>query len=339
MIIFKYLTPGYVVMERKDELTEAEQNPFKISLEASSICQLKCPVCPTSKGEIRDSVIGSGFLKLKDFKNFVDTNPNIKAIELSNWGEIFLNPEIKDIIKYAYERKISLTALNGVNLNTIKEDVLESLVKYKFRFLTVSLDGATAETYKIYRKGGDFEKVIDNIKKINDLKRRYKSKFPYLVWQFVIFSHNEHELKDAKKMAEQLDMGFFPKLNWDSSFSPSAKKEFSLKQFEEKEKKVYLNLCIQFWTSPQINWDGKLLGCCVNKWTDFGNVFEKGLKECLNSEKYKYTKQMLLGKEKLREDIPCSRCEHYLNQVSKNPIQENDILMKLIIQAKIQFNK
>jgi len=71
MIIFKYLTPGYVVMERKDELTEAEQNPFKISLEASSICQLKCPICPTSKGEIRNSVVGSGFLKFDDFKSLL----------------------------------------------------------------------------------------------------------------------------------------------------------------------------------------------------------------------------------------------------------------------------
>lgn len=38
--------------------------------------------------------------------------------------------------------------------------------------------------------------------------------------------------------------------------------------------------------NPQINWDGKLLGCCLNFWGDFGgNAFEQGLERILTSEK------------------------------------------------------
>jgi hypothetical protein len=83
--------------------------------------------------------------------------------------------------------------------------------------------------------------------------------------------------------------------------------------------------CHHLWYSPQITWDGKLIGCSVNcrgGWGDFGNVFELGLKKCLKSEKYIYTKKMLLGREKERSDIPCMRCDRYVKVKSYkiNPI-------------------
>jgi hypothetical protein len=57
---------GY--MDNKEIIEDMENSPIKISLDASSICQLKCPICPTSKGEIKNTIIGSGFLRLNDFK-------------------------------------------------------------------------------------------------------------------------------------------------------------------------------------------------------------------------------------------------------------------------------
>lgn len=289
-----------------------------IRIEASSICQLKCPECPQAKGKLE--IIGKGYLKFEDFKKFVDNYPNFRNIGLSNYGEIFLNPELKNIIKYAYEKNINLTAYNGVNLNAASEEIIRCLVKYRFKAITISIDGACNDTYKIYRRGGNFDRVIDNIKKINYYKQKYNTKFPRLTWQFIIFGHNEHELLTARKMARELNMQFKTKLNWSSSYSPVKNKEFVRKESglkatsqQEHERifnKVYLMLCFQFWFEPQINWDGKLLGCCVNTWGDFGNVFESGLKKCLKSEKYVYIKKMLLGKKRDRKDIPCIHCAH-----------------------------
>jgi MoaA/NifB/PqqE/SkfB family radical SAM enzyme len=66
---------------------------------------------------------------------------------------------------------LPLTADNGVNLNAAKEDVLEGLVKCNFRRITCSIDGASSETYKVYRVGGNLDKVLENIKKINCYKK------------------------------------------------------------------------------------------------------------------------------------------------------------------------
>jgi hypothetical protein len=62
----------------------------------------------------------------------------------------------------------------------------------------------------------------------------------------------------------------------------------------------------------QINWDGKVLGCCHNTWADFGaNAFQDGLEPSVNSECIQYARQMLLGRAATREDVPCTSCDIY----------------------------
>jgi MoaA/NifB/PqqE/SkfB family radical SAM enzyme len=303
-------------------LINSQIKPRGIRLEAATVCQLKCPSCETAQG-ITHEKLGSGFLKLKDFEKLVDENTWVSTIELSNWGEIFLNPDLSDIIQYAYENNVALRASNGVNLNTVKEKILEDLVKYKFRHLTCSIDGASSETYSIYRQGGNFEKVIQNIKKINHYKALYRSEFPILTWQFVVFGHNEHEIDTMQLIAKDLNMNVRLKLSWDEKFSSIKNEELvrkkiklgvaSRSEYLEKYGVTYLQkrICSQLWKNPQINWDGKILGCCYNYWGDFGNAFESGLKDGLNNEKISYARQMLCGKVEAKEGIPCTTCGHY----------------------------
>jgi len=171
--------------------------PISIRLEASSHCQLRCPACPTTDGSI-DQVIGKGFLKADDFRTFLERNPSVRNIELSNYGEIFLNPQFLEILKIAHKRNVALAALNGVNLNNVSDEVLEALVKFRFREMTCSIDGASAETYRVYRVRGNFDRVTANVAKINQWKVTYRSRYPLLQWQFVVFRHNEHELPKAR---------------------------------------------------------------------------------------------------------------------------------------------
>ncbi len=294
--------------------------PVKIRLEASSLCQLRCPCCTTASREIEKGV-GFGYLKCINFKKVIEENPFIREVEISNFGEIFLNPELSDIIRYAYEKHVRMTADNGVNLNTVTDEVLEKLVIHQFSRLSVSIDGASQKTYQKYRKKGDFSTVIDNIRKINDFKKKYRSRYPKLAWQFVIFGHNEHEIPAARKMAADLDMSFHPKLSWDPEYSPVKDYEFVKREtglsaadrndYKEKTGRNYVSmLCHQLWEEPQINWDGRILGCCWNYWSDFGgNAFEDGLLPTLNSEKIDYAREMLIGKKPARDDLPCATCD------------------------------
>jgi MoaA/NifB/PqqE/SkfB family radical SAM enzyme len=297
-----------------------KMKPAKIRVEASSFCQLSCPSCPMSNKAVH-SAIGKGFLKWRDFKKLLDANPWVRQVEISNYGEIFLNPDLLEIIKYAHGQNVALNARNGANFNNVKAEVLEGLVKYRFRSLVCSIDGASAETYGVYRVGGSFEAVMENIKKINLYKKMYQSEYPQLIWQFIVFGHNEHEIPLARELASDLGMGFQLKLSWDSKFSPVRNHEFVRKEVgaasrDEYRKKYGVDymyeICHELWDEPQINWDGKVLGCSRNFWGDFGgNAFEDGLLNSFNSEKIRYARGMLMGKKAARLDIPCATCNIY----------------------------
>lgn len=291
----------------------------KVRLEASAICQLKCPLCPTGQ---RQPGIGWGFLRLRDFEVLLDNSPGIRNVELSNWGEIFLNPELLSIMEYAYRRGVRLYADNGVNFNRCDEAVLEGLVKYRFASLRVALDGSSAESYERYRLGGKFDTVIGNVKKLNEYKAAYNSELPKLTWQFIVFGHNEHELPAARAMAQDLGMEFEARLSWDSGWSPVKDSAFirrelgvyaaSREEYRARFEKGYMRPCHDLWQQPAINWDGRLLGCCVNfSFGDFGNVFSSGLSELMEGENYQYAQGMVTGELPERPDIPCARCHIY----------------------------
>jgi MoaA/NifB/PqqE/SkfB family radical SAM enzyme len=327
--------------------------PKQVCLDASTICQLRCKSCPNASLKFRKG-IGLGYLKFADFQGFIQKNPKVKSIELSNWGELFLNPEITSIIRYAHEKKVRLTAFNGTNFNDVTDEILESLVLNKFYAISFSIDGCSQETYSQYRSNGDYNKVVSNIRKLTALKSKYKTQFPLLYWQFIAFRHNEHEIRKARSFAAELGANFRLKLSWDDLYTESfstvensevVKNETGLgvsnrEEYYQKYSKDYIaDTCLQLWFKPRINFDGKLLGCSVNYWEDYGNVFEQGLKSCLESERYQYAKKMLRSIVPERNDIPCSDCPVYHKmRMRSNWVRISDIIRKQSRLARFIFS-
>jgi MoaA/NifB/PqqE/SkfB family radical SAM enzyme len=296
--------------------------PRAIQIDASSHCQLACPSCPTASGATRPA-LGAGHLRLEEFEGLLDKNPGLAEVELSNYGEMFLNPRLPELMRCAYERGVVLHADNGVNLNHASEAALEGLVRFQFRSMTCSIDGASAESYPQYRVKGDFDRVMGHIHRINEYKRKYRSGFPLLRWQFIVFGHNEHEIAAARKLAGELGMSFFTKISWDDRISPIRDRE--LVQIQTRSREItreesyqatgldYMRgICHQLWRAPVLNWDGRVNGCCRNFWGHFGgNAFEDGLTASLNTEGIQHARQMLMGRAAERADLPCASCELY----------------------------
>ena len=313
----------------KEKYKDKSELPTSIRLDACTLCQLKCPACFRQTNPEYSKFIGEGYLKFKDFKKLVDENEFIKIIELSNSGEIFLNPELVDIIKYAYEKNIKLTAYNGVNLNYLTDEQADALVKYKFEGMTLSIDGASQETYKIYRVGGDYNQVINNIKKIIDLKVKYHTKYPEIIWKFIVFGHNEHEIPKAKEEAKKLGVDKIEfSANYDKNYSPVKNIEFVKKETGIEHLDINTNYIVRlkeyfngrtcwffckFLWEPQINWNGEILGCCykyVKKYFG-GNIFKDGLLEALNNPQMIYAKNMITNKAIPNKNILCYNCPVY----------------------------
>ena len=300
----------------------------EVSIDFSTICQLKCVECSTSKGITHNGIVGKGQFRFDDFVRFVKNNPQIKRIEMSNWGEIFLNKDIAEIIKFANENGITLYCGNGTNFNDVDDLVLEYLVKYKVEYLNVSIDGACQETYSKYRVHGNIQKVFSNIEKLNYYKKLYGSDYPKLSWQFIIFGHNEHELPKIKELCKKYNMAFNPKLNY-SNYSPVKDKEFVRREsglsvanraeYKEMHKKDYKAPCYHCFVSPQINWNGKILGCSVNKWKTIGDVNEMSISEWENSQYHKTMVEILFEGKECPNTIPCFYCPNY-QKIKEKPL-------------------
>ncbi len=309
---------GAFTRKRQFETSKMQINTIRI--DASSICQLRCTGCGFQKSNGRE--LGYGYLTLEHFVDFIDKNPQITRVELSNYGEIFLNPDLIEIMAYAHKKGVALEAAMGVNFNTVSEDQMQALVKYEFRFLSLSIDGASQESYSKYRIGGDFDRVIANVKRLQDLKKERGVIYPKLQWQFVPNEHNEDDVLQAKAIAAKLGIPIVFKLNFMTSYVPKDPErlktetgltEVTRQEYLEKYKIPYLNDdCLQVFCDPQFNWDGMLLGCCRNEWAFFkSNLFVDGLEKCLQDEDFQRMRAILKAKnpsQNQMEGIPCRNC-------------------------------
>jgi radical SAM family protein len=138
-------------------------------------------------------------MPLANFEKFLQEHPWVSDIELSNWGEVFLNKDLESILRHAHERHVALRIDNSANLDRASDRVLEAVVKYNLRSLSCSIDGASQEVYSIYRVNGNFDRVIEHIRRINAFKKQYRSEYPALRWQYIAFGHNEHEIGRARR--------------------------------------------------------------------------------------------------------------------------------------------
>ena len=298
--------------------------PTSVRMDVSTICQLRCALCRAA-GDMKRKNIGYGFLTFDHFKDLLDENPQIRDVELSNWGEVLLNRELPKMLEYAYQMGVATRIEEGVNLNDAPLETLEALVAFKTRVIRCAIDGVTNETYRRYRIGGDLKRVIANIKAINEFKEKYGSSEPRLIFQFIASSDNLHELEGAVLLSRLLKMEIFFKPNYFPQSIPSHQLELIRKysayrdeeEFLQNEGRQYMrHQCYQIWRDPQINWDGRLLGCSRNIWGHYAeNVFQDGFIECLNNKKMDYARRMLMGKAEPTTDIPCVNCSLYRSMV------------------------
>jgi MoaA/NifB/PqqE/SkfB family radical SAM enzyme len=300
------------------------KTPETLSIEPCTHCQLHCPGCPNMDLG-HPPGMGWGRLKFDQFRRLIDDNPEIRRVYFDCFGEVFLNKDILPMLEHGSARNISFT-FSSANFNHVSDAVLEGLVKHRVEEIMVAFDGITPETYAIYRRRGDLNRVLDNVRKLNASKKQYQSDLPHLVWLWVVFGHNQHEIPRAMEMAQELGMQFKPEMQWDSNYSPITDPEqlritlgwehTNREDYRANTGNNYVNrVCHQLWVSPKINWDGKVLGCCWTQEGFGGNVFEEGYAAAINNEKIVYARSMLTGVAPARNGIPCTRCPLYLERL------------------------
>lgn len=292
--------------------------PVELVIDPCDICNLHCPLCPTGQGRSNRS---KGKMSFKNFRRIIDElGAYLYRVDLHNWGEPLLNDELYRMISYAKASNIEVRVSS--NLNVIDQVKAEKLVRSGLDVLIVSLDGASQETYMQYRIGGSFDKVTNGIKMIAELKSKLSTSKPFIIWQFLVMRHNEHEISQLKGIARELganqvdiwaircDMG--REIFWDDKMrlEKTAKwlprnEKFHIYDLATGMRKNRPKTCNFLWVQSAINWNGSVSPCCAlyDEKYDFGNAFDISFKNVWNNDKYQQARKIVRTKKNNKSDL------------------------------------
>ena len=292
-------------VEKRLRVARPRSMPYAATIDVTNACNLRCPGCPTGVGiQGRPKTL----LSAEHLRRFLDEmSPYLLIANLYNWGETLLHREAGSIVAAFHDADIFTSISSNM---IVKFEAIESVCDAGLDHLIISADGATRASYPIYRVGGDFDLLVENIKKTVELRRRRGRKTPIIEWQVLAFRHLEHELEQARALAAELGVDWF---NVKSPTAPPAMRVQGLEEKTDKNRATDGN-CGLLWHSVTLQSDGGIGPCCYlyEKADDFGHIDSSTVREARLAPRYVGARELFDPSSVARldpsQDHPCLRC-------------------------------
>jgi radical SAM protein with 4Fe4S-binding SPASM domain len=287
--------------------------PIAFSIEPTTSCNLRCPQCPSG---LRSFNRPTGMLSLQTFEKAIDSlHKTTGYVTLYFQGEPYLNPYFSEMLQYAKKHKV-YTATSS-NAHYFTQENAEKTVKSGLDRIIISIDGVDQESYAKYRIGGKLEKVLEGTKELVNAKKRLGSKTPHIIWQFIVFSHNENQIESVRALSKEYNVDELAlktaqiyDFETGNDLIPQSEEFSRYKKSKDKYsiKNKLLNHCWRLWNSCVITWDGKVVPCCFDKDATYGlgNIEETSFHKIWKGDPYyRFRQQILKGRKHI--DI-CKNC-------------------------------
>lgn len=289
-------------------------NPFTISVEPTTSCNLRCPECPSG---LRKFTRDTGKISLELYKEIIDQlHRDLFYLILYFQGEPYLHPLFFHMVEYARRNKIYTAT--STNAHFLTDALARKTVESGLDRLIISLDGLDQETYEKYRVGGNLAKVIEGTRNLVRWKKELHSTTPYIILQFIVFRTNEHQLGEVRKLAGELGVdklelktaqvydykGGNPLIPLNEKFSRYKR----LKNGFFKIDNPLNNHCFRMWRGCVITWDGLVVPCCFDKDAEhrLGDLKKQSFRDIWKGKEYDEFRRKLFS---AREEIDiCRNC-------------------------------
>jgi MoaA/NifB/PqqE/SkfB family radical SAM enzyme len=319
--------------EELEKKTKLKSKPYKAIIDPTNACNLGCPLCPTGLGA---SSRTKKIMNFETFKKIIDeAHETFIEVHLYNWGEPTLNKHLINMLNYCKEKKIWTRISTNLSLE-YKDGYLEQLLESGLSLLHVDLDGLDQEVYAKYRRKGDLNLVMKNLKKIKEIKSNKNLKLPIIELSMLAMRQNEHQHNQFLNMKSELgaDEVKIDKIqhnpNMDEEWLPK-NSNLIYKTYtggtapsnsaKENEKKQ----CHWPWSGIVINADGTINPCCIidDPNADFDQISNKKLFDIWNSEEYISSRSEFSDQKEISKKTICNICKNQthskrLNRVSKS---------------------
>ncbi len=303
---------GISILRKKPELFA---KPVSLSVEPINICNLRCPECVTGSGKLLRK---KGKISKDDFEKIIDhVYKELCYLSLYFQGEPFLHPQFADFVCYAKSKGIFvMSSTNGHFLSKVNAN---AIARSKLDLLIISLDGITPESYRKYRRGGDFNQVISGIQTLVETKKELKINYPLIELQFIVFKHNEKEITLFKELGKKLGVDkisiksaqiYGPQPS--SEILPPENSAYS-RYGQDRAGEFYLlkrkrKYCWRQWSSAVVTWEGDMAPCCFDKDAEhaYGNIKKYDLYGLWKNRQAEQFRKKLFK----HEDLPdiCKNC-------------------------------
>jgi radical SAM protein with 4Fe4S-binding SPASM domain len=286
--------------------------PETAMVEPTNVCNLACPTCPTGTGKIAPLPP----MSVARFGEVMSAlSPRLANLALWNYGEPLLHKELPAIIARAKQAGVRIVKVSS-NAHFLDGERGRALLSSGLDVLILSVDGASQETYQVFRKDGDFARVAAQVAWICAEKKRLGQRRPSIELQFIAMRHNAHELPEIRRLAATWGVD---KLRVktvgaeDAGTRDLVPAERLLSRYREDgvTHATTYPFCTMAWDHTVVNVDGSVTPCCYirpDMGADFvlGNVFERPFAEIWRGERYRaFRAAMLAG----REAMPvCGKC-------------------------------
>jgi len=264
-----------------------------VRIEPTNMCNYNCIMCPRDKHTRKQ-----GVMNMVLYKYIIgEIIPmGAKQITLINFGEPFIDPTLTDKIHYASQRGLKTYIVTNGSLMNEKDTSefstgrgltkIEAAAQAGLSELRLSFYGTTKEKYEKIMKGGNFEKVVENIKLLKKIRDKYGNpKISVYFLQMDNCKGLSEESKDfiqyTKPFADIVEI-------WRPHNFGDGRK---FRDVSSKDKVT----CGRPMSGPlHINWNGKVVPCCFdfNNEVVLGDVKENTIQEIIEGKPWNDLREM-----------------------------------------------
>jgi len=248
--------------------------PDRAMVEVVRRCNLRCPSCPVGNGsahmfpDMPEAVYRRVIRELA---------PLVRNLSLFNYGEPLLHPQISDFVRIAKQAGIPRVQFSSNGL-ALTHDLAIAIIDAGLDKIRISLDGVDPVTYNEYHRGGDFMKLIENVRDLVSTRLAMERAKPEIELQCIIMAHNEDKISEFYALAHTLCVDAVTLKTFNACFSGYGQRERNVvfiprnkdySRYDDAEGTVIRSkerfiACSFPWRMVVVNADGTLVPCCYD---------------------------------------------------------------------------
>lgn len=280
-------------------------HPLHVDIELSDCCNLRCRMCVKGLGPVSKGGFMAPKLALRLIKECSDTG--VYSIKFNWRGEATLSKFLPDAVRAAKENGILEVQ---INTNGLPQDsrILIECAKGGIDRIIFSIDGFSKPTYEKIRVGGDYKKLLNNIRSLLSWKKNRRALKPLVRVQLVRTKENACEVNDF--------ISYWEKRVNDVRISDVTNRGQGNELMVGDQIPYARRRCPQPFQRLVIARDGKVSPCCADWFQEYvvGDVARESLMQIWRGKKIEFLRGIQRNNEHTKIGI-CSSCsvkESYL---------------------------